>query len=320
MPFYPPLQLNPLQNSFTNFAQGLNAAEQYQGKELQNALIQRKLEQEQGLQNAMQNYTQGGDITPIMRANLPSGLKLREQQMEEQKLKMLQTKQEWDQTKPALQYMFSMGGMIRKDPSVYPKIREQAIKNLPPHIGAMFPPVWSEDMWKGFEEQYTKMLKLEDPFGLAKLGLRAQEVGAKTDYYQGKLAQGAQKLDIDRQKAEQDKFTGNVGTAFKILRRRLGRDPSDDELQEFNDRFQSDIAKTKNPAVLAIESLTKEDDYKFETDPAKKRQMLQQRTKDYEELMRPYKRGGGKSQTPRGLQDLTTDEIRALIEQKSGGQ
>lgn len=282
------------------FVQGYGTMQSLQGQGARNQLLNMELQEKQRQQEALKGYGETGDIAGVMQKDPIMGLKLTEAQFKIAD----ELSKNFDRVKSGL------------NKETYGPWREEQIKKYPMLSPSQFPDPSTfktdEDFtkWKYEKEIMNARFKAlqRGPISTggkvfyqgqwidpgvseakqAELNVKGRGVAAK----EAQVDINRKKLDIDRTRVEQEKFTGNIGTAFKILKRRLGRDPSDDELETFNDRFQTDIAKSKNPAVLAFESIKDDWSYKAENDPIKKKDMLRKRTKEYEELMAPYRRGG----------------------------
>ncbi len=287
------------------FTRGVGIMQTMQNNNLRQQIGQQQLEQQQKQNEALNQYGQTGNpmelrgVDPMLSAKLTDWYKN-------------QPPENLQDINKATAYIEKIAPILNSQswPIIRPKILE-AYPNLPQEA---VPPEEATDQhlfqWANAGKMLNATIKsMEkgpkvaggkvfyqgqwiDP-GLSEakkteLGIKNRGVDVRENYYQGKL-------DIDRNKAEQDKFTGNVGTAFKILKRRLGRDPSDDELEEFNNRFQNDLVKTKNPGVLAIESA--KNDWEYQSlPPDQKKGYLDQRTKDFKELIDAYGRGTKKGQ------------------------
>lgn len=317
------------------FARGVGIVQQMQMNSLRQQIGQNQLDQQMKQQEAIAQAGQTGDTRQLMGINPELGMKIKDWLVK-------QPPEGLEGLQKASSFVLQNRNML--NPQTWPGIRKNLLgisgvseDMLPPEsanaqqlmqfgYGAELIKAQLEGMSKGPKVAGGKIFykgQWIDP-GVseakrAELDVKGRGVAAR----EAQVDVNRQKLDIDRQKAEQEKYPGLVGTSFKLYRRLNGREPNADELEEFHSRFVQDMAKTKNPAVLAAEMIQKDFNWQAETDPAKKRQMRQELEKELAVSINQY-RASGKKRTPtgarpRGLQDMTTDEIKALILQKQGG-
>lgn len=318
-------------NAFEQFIQGTRAAEMENQAATVNALRQQQLKKAVETENALKEYVASGNIDALKRTNPRVGLQYEE----------LERKRQQDQINAvpkALDFVYNAIPLIKQSPAdKWPEIIKQASK-IAPITESYWPKEYDQVAIDNFISNYEKMKKL-----------------SLNPYQQEMVAQGREKIALQKQKMNQPKefapvwFEDAEGNGEWVKPGSNPRNPQAKPSGKYKDtdysRFERNLRK--NDPNLSDEDIRKKWSLRTETDipkwaidkataelnknmdyqeginpntqkqfgPGEKEQYIMDRAKNFMQMRN--KLGGKPSQNKpkKSLQNMTTQEIKDLIQQ-----